>query len=55
LIAIARKQGGVWQWDEYTRNFADEDFRHILAGQSVCTGCHVKAQAADWIFTTYSR
>jgi hypothetical protein len=55
LIAVARKRAGSWQWDEYTRNFADEEFRHILAGQSVCTGCHVKAQAADWIFTTYAR
>jgi hypothetical protein len=55
LIATARKQRGSWQWDEYTRNFADEDFRHILAGESVCTGCHVKAQAADWIFTSYTR
>lgn len=55
LIATARKKGGFWQWDEYTRNFDDEDFRHILAGESVCTGCHVKAQTADWIFTTYSR
>jgi hypothetical protein len=55
LIATARKQAGSWRWDEYTRNFADEDFRHILAGQSVCTGCHVKVQTADWIFTTYDR
>lgn len=55
LIAIARKQGGAWQWAEYTRNFAGEDFRHILAGPSVCTSCHVKARTADWIFTTYTR
>lgn len=55
LIATARKQGESWQWDEYTRNFADEELRHNLAGQSVCTGCHVRAKAADWIFTAYSR
>jgi hypothetical protein len=55
LVATARKQGGAWRWDEYTRNFGDEDFRHILAGQSVCTSCHVKAQAADWIFSAYGR
>lgn len=55
LIATARKQGGAWHWDEYTRNFADEDFRHGLAGESICTGCHVRAQAADWIFTRYAR
>jgi hypothetical protein len=55
LVATARKQGGSWRWDEYTRNFADEGFRHILAPESVCTGCHVKAQADDWIFTSYTR
>jgi hypothetical protein len=55
LIATARKQGASWRWDEYTRNFADEEFRHILAGESICTGCHAKAEAADWIFTTYTR
>ena len=55
LIATARKQGGSWRWDEYTRNFSDEEFRHGLAGQSVCTGCHVRAQSADWIFTRYAR
>jgi hypothetical protein len=55
LIATARKQGGSWRWDEYTRNFDREVFRHILVGESVCTGCHVKAQTADWIFTSYSR
>jgi hypothetical protein len=55
LIATARRKGGSWQWDEYTRNFDGEDFRHILAGESVCTGCHTKARSADWIFTSYSR
>jgi len=54
LVATARKQGGAWRWDEYTRNFSDEGFRRILAGQSVCTGCHVKAQSADWIYTAFS-
>lgn len=54
LIATARKQGGSWQWDEYTRNFADEEFRHVLAAESVCTGCHVRAKSADWIFTPYA-
>jgi hypothetical protein len=55
LIATARKNKGAWQWDEYTRNFADEDFRRILAGQSVCTDCHDGAEGADWIWTTYDR
>jgi hypothetical protein len=55
LIAIARKRDGAWRWDEYTRNFADEGFRHGLAGESVCTGCHVRASTVDWIFTPYTR
>jgi hypothetical protein len=54
LIATARKQAGSWQWDEYTRNFADEAFRHILAGESVCTDCHARVRSADWIFTPYT-
>jgi hypothetical protein len=53
LLAAARKQGGAWRWDEYTRNFADEEFRHILSGEGVCTGCHQAARASDWIFTRY--
>ena len=55
LVATARKQSGTWQWDEYTRNFSDEDFRHNLAAQSVCTGCHQTARGVDWIFTSYLR
>ena len=55
LVAIARKQAGAWRWDEYTRNFEDEELRHGLAGQSICTGCHVKAAALDMIFNRYSR
>lgn len=55
LVAVARKEGDAWRWDEYTRNFADETFRHNLAGEDVCTGCHVAARTADWIFTAYDR
>jgi hypothetical protein len=53
LVAVARKQDGAWRWDEYTRNFADEEFRHILSGEGVCTGCHQAARSDDWIFTRY--
>lgn len=53
LVAAARKQGGAWRWDEYTRNFADEEFRHVLSGEGVCTGCHQAARSSDWIFTQY--
>jgi len=55
LIAIARKQAGAWRWDEYTRNFEDEELRHGIAGLSTCTGCHQQARSADWIFTRYAR
>ena len=54
LVATARKQGGTWKWDEYTRNFADEDFVRILASESVCTNCHRQAENADWIFTAFT-
>lgn len=53
LIATARKEHGQWQWDEYTRNFADEEFLHTLGAESICTDCHSRARAADWIFTQY--
>ena len=51
LIATARKSKGEWRWDEYTRNFASEDFAHILASEEVCIDCHRKWKAADWIAT----
>jgi hypothetical protein len=54
LVATARKQNGAWKWDEYTRNFEDEDFVRILASESVCTNCHRQAESADWIFTAFT-
>jgi hypothetical protein len=54
LIATARKQGGAWKWDEYTRNFDDEPFARILASESVCTDCHRQVEGADWIFTAFT-
>jgi hypothetical protein len=54
LIATARKEGGVFRWDEYTRNFPDQEFLHILAGEEVCTDCHKDVEkSSDWIFTVY--
>jgi hypothetical protein len=52
-IALARKHGGSWEWDEYTRNFSEDELRHGFASASVCTSCHARAQADDWIFTRY--
>jgi hypothetical protein len=54
LVATARKQGGRWRWDEYTRNFADEEFVRSLVSQSVCTDCHKEAESVDWIFTRFT-
>ena len=54
LVATARKLDGEWQWDEYTRNFEDEDFVHIISGESVCIDCHDSAKDRDWIFTRYT-
>lgn len=53
LVATARKSGGEWQWDEYTRNFPSEDFVSILASESVCIDRHVKWRGADWIATGF--
>ncbi len=54
LLATTQKQAaGGWHWIEYTRNFEDEPLRRILAGQGVCTGCHKRAEPADWIYTTF--
>jgi len=53
LIATARKRGDSWKWDEYTRNFENEDFLRIVSGESVCTDCHDKARSRDWIFTEF--
>jgi hypothetical protein len=54
LIATAKKVDSEWQWAEYKRNFPNEDFVKILAGQGVCTGCHKDAKdTGDWLFTHY--
>ena len=53
LIATAEKKNGAWEWAEYTRNFENEEFIKILAPASVCSDCHKKAKATDYIFTVY--
>jgi hypothetical protein len=53
LVATARKKSDGWQWDEYSRNFENEEFLHIAAGEDVCIDCHRKARVADWIYTVY--
>ncbi|MFT5430831.1 MAG: hypothetical protein ACI9OJ_001509 [Myxococcota bacterium] len=53
LVATMEKKSGTWEWHEYTRNFGDEDFVHIVGGPSVCTDCHRTVEALDWVYTTY--
>lgn len=55
LVATARKADGRWRWNEYSRNFSNEPFLHILAGEQVCIDCHQRVEAADWIYTQYFR
>jgi hypothetical protein len=54
LVATARKVDGTWRWDEYTRNFADEELSRIVSGEPVCIDCHRKVAAVDWIYTSYA-
>lgn len=54
LIALMRKEAGTWQWSEYNRNFDDQDFGKLAVKESVCTGCHNKVEAADWVYTPYT-
>ena len=54
LIATAEKVKGDWEWKEYTRNFKNEDYLLLPVDESVCTNCHKKAKATDYIFTAYS-
>ncbi|MFT7579139.1 MAG: hypothetical protein ACI9MR_000801 [Myxococcota bacterium] len=53
LRAVARRDANGWSWAEYTRNFDNEEFKQILAPESLCTDCHKDAIAKDWIFTNY--
>jgi hypothetical protein len=54
LLATAEKKSGSWEWKEYKRNFENEDFVQILAGEQVCRNCHEAVkESGDWIFTFY--
>ncbi|MBT9555582.1 MAG: cytochrome P460 family protein [Myxococcales bacterium] len=54
LVALMRKGGGAWQWAEYTRNFADQDFAELPISESVCTDCHRQVEPSDWVFTPFT-
>lgn len=54
LLATAEKKSGSWEWKEYKRNFANEDFVKILASEQVCIDCHKAVKdSGDWMFTFY--
>jgi cytochrome P460 len=56
LIAVMRKQPGAdpahndWLFVEYTRDSRREAFDEVASG-AVCYGCHVGAEATDYVFT----
>lgn len=54
LVALMRKSGGAWQWAEYTRNFADQDFAELPISDTVCTDCHRQVEPIDWVFTPFT-
>ncbi len=54
LLATARKVGGQWAWAEYTRNFAEEEYAKLPVREAVCTDCHAKVAAIDYIYTRYT-
>ena len=55
LVATGRRIDGVWQWNEYTRNFESEDFVEILGPESTCIDCHEIVESVDWIYTFFDR
>jgi predicted component of type VI protein secretion system len=56
LIAIMRKERGAdpahndWLFVEYTRDRRSDPFAELASG-AVCYGCHVGAEAADYVWT----
>ncbi len=57
LIATMRKARGLdpehgdWQFIEWSRSSPRDRFREV-ARDAVCWGCHARARATDWVFTT---
>jgi hypothetical protein len=60
LIALMRKERGAdpahndWLFVEYTRESRSDPFSEIASG-AVCYGCHVGAEAADYVWTLANR
>ena len=57
LIAVMWKEAGKhpdagdWRFEEYLRGAPDAAFRLAFEG-GVCTGCHTRAAATDFVFVT---
>ena len=57
LIAVMWKEAGSdpdagdWRFEEFLRGAPDADFRLAFEG-GVCTGCHSRAAATDFVFVT---
>ena len=57
LIAVMWKEvgkhpdAGDWRFEEYLRGAPDAAFRLAFEG-GVCTGCHTRAAATDFVFVT---
>jgi Cytochrome P460 len=47
-VAVMRKVRGRWQWVEYERTGTRYG---VLAKGALCSSCHMKARANDWVFT----
>ena len=57
LVAVMWKEAesnpdaGDWRFEEFLRNNPDAEFRLAFEG-GVCTGCHSRAAATDFVFVT---
>lgn len=48
-VAVMRKVAGAWQYVEYELSGSTYG---VLAKGAMCQGCHMKAKATDYVFTT---
>ena len=57
LVAVMWKEAGSdpdagdWRFEEYLRGAPDAEFRLAFEG-GICTGCHIRAAATDFVFVT---
>ena len=53
LVATMKKVDGAWEWREYTRNFASEDFLRLGVPEQTCIDCHTKVAGNDFLYQVY--